>query len=150
MEFIRGLLAFLSRLMIAAIFVMSAVGSKIPAFNAVAERMAGEGIPQPRILLVGAIAFLILGGLSVAIGYRARLGALLLLIFLGAATYYFHDFWNAPPEARQDEVIAFMKNLALMGTMLFLIVTGAGPGSLDARRAGAGLEDVAADESDDD
>jgi putative oxidoreductase len=133
MWFIQGLLAFLGRAMIVTIFLMSAVGNKIPKFNDVAGYMAAEGVPQPKILLAGAIAFLILGGLSVLLGYKARFGALLLLVFLAAATYYFHDFWKAPAEKQQAEMINFMKNLSLMGTMVFLIANGPGPGSLDGR-----------------
>jgi putative oxidoreductase len=69
------------------------------------------------------------------LGYKARLGAFLLLVFLGAATYYFHDFWQAPAEQKQTEMIQFMKNLALMGTMVFIMANGAGPWSLDASAA---------------
>jgi len=86
---------------------------------------------------------LILGGLSIVLGYKARLGALLLLVFLGAATYYFHDFRKAAPEDQQREMIQFMKNLALMGTMVFFLANGTGPWSLDNRRA------ASADEADD-
>lgn len=137
MTTIRGLLSLLARLMIAAIFLLSAVAGKIMNFSGTVEKMAAEGVPSPTILLGGAIAFLILGSLSIVLGYRARLGAFLLLVFLGAATYYFHDFWKLPPDtppaAQQGEVIAFMKNLALMGTMLFLVANGTGPWSLDNR-----------------
>jgi len=141
MHALRGLLSVLARLMIAAIFLLSAVGNKIPKFDAVAAMMEGKGIPQPKILLAGAIAFLILGGLSIVLGYKARLGALLLLVFLGAATYYFHDFRKAAPEQQQAEMIQFMKNLALMGTMVFLLANGTGPWSLDNRRRVAAPED---------
>lgn len=146
---IRGLLSVLARLMIAAIFLMSAVGNKIPNFNGVVEAMTQQGVPQPKILLGGAIAFLILGSLSIVLGYRARLGAFLLLVFLGAATYYFHDFWKLPPDTppatMQGELIAFMKNLALMGTMLFLVANGTGPWSLD-NRGKATAQDAADDD----
>lgn len=141
MWFIQGLFAFLGRAMIVTIFLLSAVANKIPKFNDVAGYMAAEGVPQPKILLAGAIVFLILGGLSVLLGYKARLGALLLLIFLAAATYYFHDFWQAPAEKQQTEMIQFMKNLALMGTMVFLIANGPGPGSLDNRVKPIPVED---------
>lgn len=142
---IQGLLALLGRIMIATIFLLSAVGNKIPKFNDVAGFMTAEGVPQAKILLVGAIAFLILGALSVALGYKARLGAFLLLVFLAAATYYFHDFWKAPAEKQQTEMIQFMKNLSLMGTMVFLMANGAGPWSLDsaaAKRAATELADA--------
>jgi len=148
MNVIRGLMSLLGRLMIVPIFLLSAVGNKIPRFNDVAESMAAEGVPQPKILLAGAIAFLILGSISIAIGYRARVGALMLLVFLGAATYYYHDFWNVPPEQQQSELISFMKNLSLMGTMVFLLANGAGPMSLDSRRAAR--RDPADDEAVDD
>jgi putative oxidoreductase len=51
------------------------------------------------------------------------------------ATYYFHDFWNFEGREQQIQMIQFMKNLSLMGTMLFLMANGAGAMSLDARPA---------------
>lgn len=140
MHAIRGLLSLSARLMIAAIFLASALepkGGKIMNFNAVVELMAAKGVPSPTILLGGAIAFLVLGGVSLVLGYKARWGAFLLLVFLGAATYYFHPVWklgpDTPPAEMRDQTIQFMKNLALMGTMLFLIANGTGPWSLDNR-----------------
>jgi putative oxidoreductase len=147
MSVIRGLLAVLGRLMIATIFLLSAVGNKIPRFAEVAKMMEEEGVPEPNVLLAGAIAFLLLGSLSIILGYRARTGAFLLLVFLAAATYYFHDFWKAPPEMQQQEMINFMKNLSLMGTMVFLMANGPGPWSLDNRKRRLVEED---DEDEDD
>jgi putative oxidoreductase len=127
-----------SRIMIATIFLMSAVGNKIPNFNDVAKYMAGEGVPLPHVMLVGAIVFLIAGSLSIIAGYKARIGALLLLVFLAAATYYFHDFWTFEGEQKQQQMIQFMKNLSLMGTMLFVIANGPGAFSLDNRASASG------------
>ena len=64
------------------------------SFSSVADVMASEGMPQDEILgipahkylLCGAIVFLILGGLSVAAGLKARLGACMLFFFLIGAT----------------------------------------------------------------
>jgi len=132
--------ALAGRLMIAAIFLMSAVGNKIPHFGEVAERMAGEGVPWPRAALAGAIAFLIAGSLSVMAGFKTRVGAGLLLAFLALATYYFHDFWTVDGQERQVQLIQFLKNLSLMGTMLLLMAHGPGGMSLDGRMADAGAE----------
>ena len=55
--------SLLGRLMIATIFLMSAVGNKIPKFNDVATYMASEGVPLPQVMLAGAIVFLIAGSL---------------------------------------------------------------------------------------
>lgn len=149
MQAIRGLLSLLGRLMIAAIFVMSAVFGKIMNFNGTVEKMAAEGVPSPMILLGGAIAFLLIGAVSIVLGYKGRFGALLLLVFLAAATYYFHDFWKLPADTpagvQQGEIIAFMKNLALMGTMVFLLANGTGPWSLDTR-GGPAVDQADADD----
>ncbi len=142
MRIIQGILACVGRLMISIIFLLSAFGNKILNFNTVADLMAAQGMPQDDILgipahkylLCGAIVFLIFGGLSVAAGFKARLGASMLLLFLAGATYYFHDFWNAEAVKKPTEMIQFLKNLALSGTMLFIIANGAGPGSLDQRK----------------
>lgn len=150
MSVIRGLLAVLGRVMIAMIFLLSAVGNKIPRFAEVAKMMEHEGVPEPNVLLAGAIVFLVLGSLSIILGLRARTGAFLLLVFLTAATYYFHDFWKAPPEMQQQEMINFMKNLSLMGTMVFLMANGPGPWSLDNRKRRAADEDDEDEEEDDD
>ena len=136
-----SLLNLLGRISLSLIFLMSALGNKIPKFNDVAGYMASEGVPAPKILLAGAIAFLIAGSLSIITGFKARLGATLLLVFLALATYYFHDFWTVEDaQKKQGEMIQFMKNLALMGAMLIVIARGAGPLSIDASKSSSGKE----------
>src|SRR5438874_1330941 len=107
---VQGLLSVLGRVLLCAIFFMSVVGQKIPKFNETVNLMASKGVPAPQVLLVGAIVFLLAGTASVVLGYRARVGALLLLVFLVLASYYFHNFWAiSDPKARQDQMIHFMK-----------------------------------------
>ena len=140
---ITGILTVAARAMMALIFLMSAVGNKIPNFTAIAGYMGSEGVPAPKLMLVGAIAFLLLGSVSLILGYKARIGAALLLVFLVLATYFFHDFWTvADAAARQDQTIQFMKNLSMMGAMLFVVAIGAGPWSLD-HKASATAPNVA-------
>jgi putative oxidoreductase len=122
----------LGRLLLCTIFFMSAVGNKIPHFSDVAKVMASVGIPAPQFILVGAIVFLLVGSLSVIIGYQARIGAVLLLTFLVLASYYFHPFWKLEGQAQQEQMIHFMKNLSMMGAMLFIVANGSGPMSLDS------------------
>jgi len=129
---IQGLTAVLGRVMLCTIFFMAAVGSKIPHFNDVAKLMESRGIPSAKLMLCGAIAFLIVGSISIIVGFQARLGAVLLLIFLALASYYFHNFWALPDaHAQQEQMVQFMKNLSMMGAMVFLIANGSGPMSLD-------------------
>ena len=132
-EAIRGPLTVVGRLLLCTIFLLAALGNKIPHFNEVASIMASAGIPAPRLLLVGAIVFLVVGSLSVIVGYKARAGAFLLLTFLVLASYYFHPFWKLEGQAQQEQMIHFMKNLSMMGAMLFLVANGSGPMSVDSR-----------------
>ncbi len=135
---VQGVLTVLARILLCTIFLLSAVGNKIPNFSRVAQYMAAEGVPLPQLMLVGAILFMIAGSLSVVLGWKARCGATLLLIFLILATYFFHDFWTMEGEAVQQQTIQFMKNLSLMGGLLFIVANGSGPFSLDGRRAAEG------------
>ena len=128
------ILNLLGRFFLIVIFLMSAVGNKIPNFGKTADYMASEGVPMAPLLLVGAILFLMVGSLSILVGYKARIGATLLLVFLVLATYWFHDFWTfEEAAAKQMQTISFMKNLALMGAMLMIIARGPGKPSLDRR-----------------
>lgn len=131
----QGVISVAGRVALATIFLLAAVGNKIPNFDAVSKVMAAKGMPAPSLMLAGSIVFLIAGGLSVVVGYKARAGAFLLLVFLVLASYYFHDFWRlADPKEAQEQTIQFMKNLSMIGAMLFIIANGAGAWSLDARR----------------
>ena len=86
-------------------------------------------------MLGGAILFLIAGSLSIAAGFKARIGATLLLVFLLLATYFFHDFWTQEdPVAKQDQMIQFLKNTSMMGAMLLIIAHGPGLMSIDGRK----------------
>ncbi len=134
---IQGPLAVVGRLMFVGIFILSAAGNKIPEFSNVVQYMQQAGVPAPQVMLAGAIVFLLVGGLSVLLGWKARWGAALLAIFLVLATYYFHDFWTITDvQARQGEMIQFMKNVSLLGATILIIANGTGPMSLDNRREG--------------
>ena len=125
-------LSALGRILLANIFLMSALGNKIPNFSQTAQYMASEGVPLPQLMLAGAILFLIAGSVSIILGFKTRIGAALLLIFLILATFFFHDFWTFEGEARTQQMIQFMKNLSLMGAMIFLIGNGPGAIAMDA------------------
>lgn len=131
-DLVRGPLAIAGRTMLVAVFLLSALGNKIPHFGDVAKVMDSAGIPAPQLMLAGAIVFLIAGSVSVMLGYQARIGAGLLLTFLLLATYFFHAFWKLDGQAQQEQMIQFMKNASMMGAMLFIIANGSGAASLDA------------------
>lgn len=123
-NFVTNFLTVVGRVALVAIFA-GAAAQKIQNYNSVVGYADGFGVPQPKLAIVAAIVVLVAGSVSVALGYRARLGAAMLLVFLALASYYFHPFWRMP-----SEQIAFMKNLSMAGAMIFIVANGSGPASL--------------------
>src|ERR1700692_1588736 len=118
---LQGIVTVTARVLLSAIFLLAAVGNKIPNFSGTAQMMASAGVPAPELMLTGAIVFLVVGSLSVILVLQARIGAGLLGVFLILATYYFHAFWNLEGAEAMMQQIQFMKNLALFGAMLFIV-----------------------------
>ena len=88
--------------------------------------------------LAGVLA--LFGGLSVALGFHARLGAAALAVFLIPVTLFMHKFWGiADPQQAEMQMQSFMKNVALLGGAAFIMYAGAGAYSLDARAHRAGF-----------
>ncbi|MCI5159319.1 MAG: DoxX family protein, partial [Candidatus Electrothrix sp. AUS1_2] len=113
--------------------LLTALISKIPDFHHVAEQMAQEGVPFPHVMLIGAIVFLLAGSVSLITGFKARIGAVLLLIFTISGTYYFHHFWTfTEPQETQEHLKSFMKNLSIIGGLLMVIANGPGAFSFDS------------------
>jgi putative oxidoreductase len=126
-----GPIALLGRLLFALIFLMSApmdFSSQTIAYA------ASQGVPFASIAVPLAGVIALAGGLSVLLGYRARIGAWLIVLFLAAVTPMMHNFWAvADPTMHQMQFIMFLKNLSMLGGALLISQTGAGPWSLDAR-----------------
>jgi putative oxidoreductase len=132
-----GVVAVLGRLLLCTVFLAAAVGYTAPDVNSLAQAIAARVAVAPTWVLVAAITLLLVGSLSVVVGYKARYGALALLVFLVLTTYLFHGFtfWNVvSSQARHDHIIYLVTNLSIMGAMLFIVANGAGQMSLDGKR----------------
>jgi putative oxidoreductase len=81
---------------------------------------------MPKFSLLVAVIFTFVGGLLVLLGYRAKLGAFMLIVVLVPVTIYFHDFWNSPEARQQDQLVEFMKNMAILGGLLMVLAHGSG------------------------
>jgi putative oxidoreductase len=117
------------RILITLLFLKSAY-DKIAGFSAVAGMMAKKGMPFSEVLLAGAIVFEIAGSLMIILGWNARIGALLLAIFLVPATLIFHNFWAVDAAQMTNQLNHFMKNLSIFGALVFVMGMGSGPLSL--------------------
>lgn len=100
------------------------------------DRAALHGVPLANVLVPASGMLALVGGLSVMLGFRTKIGAGVLLAFLVPVTLWMHDFWNVvDPPLRALQHAMFMKNTALIGGALLLAYFGAGPLSVDARIA---------------
>lgn len=120
------------RLLLALIFVISGF-TKLTGFEGTVGYIASKGLPLPQVAAAAAIAIELIGGVLLVIGWQARWAATVLFLFLIPTTLIFHPFW-AVTAGKQMETIQFMKNLCIMGGMLYVMAFGAGPLSVDNRK----------------
>jgi putative oxidoreductase len=113
------------RFLIALIFVLSGV-AKIGGFAQTAGFMASKGLPIVEVLLVLSIIIEIGAALMLIVGWQARLGAAALFLWMIPVTLVFHNFWAAPAAQLQNEIAMFMKNIAMMGGLLYIMTYGSG------------------------
>ena len=129
----EGLILLVGRLAIALLFLPSGL-AKLMALRGFEAVLAGKGLPAPLgWALVGALVEF-LGGLALAIGFKTRYAALVLIAFTIAATGLAHIFWVlADPAAYRAQQINFFKNIAIIGGLLYVFARGSGPISIDRR-----------------
>lgn len=85
-------------------------------WNAVTSTAKGKGVPLPGVAVAGSGALLVIGGLSILIGMRPKIGASLIGAFLLGVTPRMHAFWHIEErDRRTQEMVNFTKNLALIG-----------------------------------
>jgi len=130
MQNLQNLFVLAARLLLAFIFVVEG-WLKIADYSGTLGYMDSFGVPGIMLPLV--ILTELGGGLLVAVGLFARFAAFVLAGFALLTALFFH--WNL---GDQEQVIHFMKNLAIAGGFLLLTANGAGAWSLDAWRKGRG------------
>jgi putative oxidoreductase len=82
------------------------------------EGIAGMAMPQMLAIATGALELIC--GLMIALNFGARFFAIVLILFVAAATFYFHDFWNQTGADARNNMIHALKNLSIIGA-LFMI-----------------------------
>lgn len=127
-----GPVALLGRFFFALIFVLG--GANLFSTQSIAYA-ASQGVPLASVAVPLAGILAIVGGLSILLGYRAKIGAWLVVLFLALVTPMMHNFWAVTdPVMHQLQFIMFLKNVSMLGGALLITQFGAGPWSLDARR----------------
>jgi putative oxidoreductase len=124
---------FAGRILLALIFVTSGWG-KIGGFEGTVGYIASKGLPLPQLAAAGALVVELVGGILLIVGWQTRWAATALFLFLIPTTLIFHNFWAVDAAQQGMQQIQFMKNLCIMGGMLYVMAFGAGAFSLDNRK----------------
>lgn len=119
----------LGRILIGQIFLLAGL-DKIGKFSQVAAGIAGKGLPLAQVLLAITIIVEVGGALMILLGWRARLGAAALFLWMIPVTLLYHNFWAMDGSQAYINQIMFQKNLAMMGAMLLIVAFGSGSHSL--------------------
>ncbi|MER8844499.1 DoxX family protein [Mesorhizobium australicum] len=123
-----NLFAAVGRLLLAILFILSGLG-KLAAPEAMQGYIASVGLPLPMLSYLLAIVVEVCGGLLLLVGYQTRIASLALGAFTLVAAVFFHGNF-----ADQNQMIHFLKSIAIIGGLLQVAAFGAGGLSLDARR----------------
>ncbi|MCC2973134.1 DoxX family protein [Massilia sp. IC2-476] len=116
----QSTLPAIGRVLLAAIFVLSGVGKALAPSGTIGY-IESVGLPFATLGLVAAIAIELGGGVMLALGIKTRLVAALLAAFSVVTALVFH---NALGD--QNQLIHFMKNIAMAGGLLQVVAFGAG------------------------
>jgi putative oxidoreductase len=124
------------RILMSVMFLISGF-FKIGGYTQLVGYAAAKGVPMPGVAIACAAVLELAGGLAILAGFQTKIAAWLLFLYLIPVTFLFHNFWALQGAAQQDNMIHFLKNVAIMGGLVILAANGPGPYSVDYSRAKA-------------
>lgn len=123
-------LPLIGRILFSLIFIASGLshifspGEMLPMTKQMGVPLASLAVPLTGIMIL-------VGGLSIILGYKIKIGALLIFLFLLPTTFIMHPFWSIQdPMQQQLNMILFMKNISMIGAALLIFYFGSGPLSI--------------------
>jgi putative oxidoreductase len=133
MDIVKQYGPLVGRILFGLLFLIYGI-EKITGFQDTVGYMQAHNIPMTQYLAVIATIVEIAGSLMIIVGWKARIGAAAIFLYVLVLTLIFHPYWIVPQDQMQLQMIMFFKNLAIMGGMLYIIVYGSGPLSVDKNR----------------
>jgi len=121
------------RILLSLVFLVAGY-RKLIAVAGSAGYFAKLGFPMPDVMVWVAIAIELGGGILLLLGWKARWAAWLLALFTLIAAFAAHRFWEVDPAQYANQMNHFLKNLAIIGGMMFVAAVGPGALSVDGRR----------------
>ena len=126
------IITLIARVLFSLIFLMAGLSN---FSGAVAGYAASQGVPMASILVPLSGAMSVVGAISIILGYKTKIGAILIVLFLLPVSFAMHAFWKiTDPMQQQMQMTDFMKNMSMVGAALFFFVKGPGDYSLDNRK----------------
>ncbi|MCC8395266.1 DoxX family protein [Paraburkholderia sp. MMS20-SJTR3] len=128
----RDVVLLVARILLMVLFVMFG-WSKLTGFAGTVAYMASTGAPAPALSAVIAVVMELVVGVALLVGFFTRPLALLLALYTLGTAIIGHHYWNMTGAMQYDNMIHFYKNIAIIGGLLLLCVSGPGKYSLDRR-----------------
>ena len=111
----------LGRIITGGFFIMNGF-NHFTKLSMMAPYAQSKGLPAAKAGVAGTGVMLLLGGLSLLLGYHPTVGAILLVVFLLATSFTIHNFWTVKdPQQKMGEMVHFSKNIALLGFVLMTL-----------------------------
>lgn len=125
-------IALLGRILFSLIFIFASYSH---FYQQTIQYAAAQGVPLASFLVPLSGLMALLGGVSIFLGFKARYGAWLIILFLIPVTLIMHKFWGLTDPAQATmQHIHFMKNVSMLGGALLIAYFGSGPLSVDQNR----------------
>ena len=117
----------IGRVLFAAIFIYSGI-VHITKTQTLTGYATYKKVPVAKLAVIVSGLMILVGGLYIACGVYADLGALLIAIFLVPTALQMHAFWKeSDATAKQSERTHFLKDISLAGAALIIFaLVGAG------------------------
>jgi putative oxidoreductase len=109
------------RILLGGFFIYNAV-SHFMGLNMMSGYAASKGVPAPKLAVAGSGILLLIGGLSILLGYQPMIGIAAIALFFVSVTPTMHAFWTiTDPQSKMAERVNFTKNMAILGATLMLV-----------------------------
>ena len=108
-------------------FIASKVTIPVALAPYITQVETATGMTLPQLLAIGGGIFETIAGLMIAFNFAARFFSIILILYVAAGTFYFHDFWNQTPPENGKALVDALKNLSIIGALFIIAGYGRGP-----------------------
>lgn len=125
-------IAFLVGRIIVGIYFLFNASNHFMQLEMLSNYADSKGVPSPRLAVIVSGLLLVVGGLSILLGFQPLIGVIALVVFFLPVTFMMHNFWAVDdPQMKMVEMVNFTKNMALLGSaLMFLAIPQPWPFSL--------------------